>query len=68
MLAMARRMLFEADKRLLGKLAWNMGVKGVLSVERFKRRLKHGSWRDRFQPRPRSAPGPIGEYARKRWL
>jgi gamma-glutamylaminecyclotransferase len=35
---------------------------------RGKRRIKHGSWRDRFQPRPRSAPGPMGEYAKKRWL
>jgi MoaA/NifB/PqqE/SkfB family radical SAM enzyme len=37
-----RRLLFETDKRLLWKLAWNMGVKGVVSVERFKRRLKRG--------------------------
>src|SRR5438876_9236371 len=39
---MARRVLFETDKRLLWKLAWNMGVKGALSVERHKRRLKRG--------------------------
>jgi MoaA/NifB/PqqE/SkfB family radical SAM enzyme len=39
---MARRMLFEADKRLLGKLAWNMGVKGALSVLRHKARLRRG--------------------------
>lgn len=42
-----RRLLFETDKRLLWKLAWNMGVKGVVSVERFKRRLKRG---DVFPP------------------
>jgi MoaA/NifB/PqqE/SkfB family radical SAM enzyme len=42
MLSMAKRMLFEADKRLLGKLAWNMGVKGALSVLRHKARLKRG--------------------------
>lgn len=34
---------------------------------RGKRRLKNGSWRERFAPRPISAPGPIAEYARKRW-
>ena len=39
---MAKRMLFEADKRLLWKLAWNMGVKGGLSVLRHKSRLKRG--------------------------
>src|SRR5438067_4871481 len=42
MLQMAKRMLFEADKRLLGKLAWTMGVKGALSVLRHKARLKRG--------------------------
>ena len=42
MLQMAKRVLFEADKRLLAKLAWNMGVKGSLSVLRHKARLKRG--------------------------
>jgi MoaA/NifB/PqqE/SkfB family radical SAM enzyme len=42
LLKMARRLLFESDKRALWKLAWTMGVKGVLSVERHKRRLKRG--------------------------
>src|SRR6185312_6545387 len=42
LLKMAKRLLLETDKRLLWKLAWNMGVKGVLSVERHKRRLKKG--------------------------
>ncbi|GIW79895.1 MAG: radical SAM protein [Gemmatales bacterium] len=46
-LQMARRMLFETDKRLLWKLFWNMGVKGMLSVEKFKRRLRRG---DVFPP------------------
>src|SRR3989440_769122 len=41
-LRMARRILFETDKRLLWKLAWNMGWKGMLSVEKYKRRLKRG--------------------------
>jgi MoaA/NifB/PqqE/SkfB family radical SAM enzyme len=39
---MTRRLLFETDKRLLWKLFWNMGVRGGLSVQRFKRRLKRG--------------------------
>ncbi len=30
------------DKRLLWKLAWNLGVKGALSIQRFRRRLKRG--------------------------
>ena len=39
---MAKRFLFETDKRLLWKLAWNMGFKGMLSVEKHKQRLKKG--------------------------
>jgi len=39
---MLKRMLLETDKRLLFKLAWNMGLKGMLSVEKHKRRLKKG--------------------------
>src|SRR5690242_21904270 len=39
---MARRLLMETDKRLLWKLAWNMGFKGMLSVEKYKRRLRRG--------------------------
>jgi MoaA/NifB/PqqE/SkfB family radical SAM enzyme len=42
MFQIAKRLLLETDKRLLWKLAWNMGVKGMLSVERHKRRLKRG--------------------------
>src|SRR5207249_12171046 len=42
LLKMAKRLLFETDKRLLLKLAWNMGLKGMLSVEKHKRRLKKG--------------------------
>jgi MoaA/NifB/PqqE/SkfB family radical SAM enzyme len=44
LLKMAKRMLLETDKRLLWKLAWNMGVKGMLSVEAHKRRLKRGEY------------------------
>jgi MoaA/NifB/PqqE/SkfB family radical SAM enzyme len=39
---MAGRLLRETDKRLLWKLAWNMGLGGLLSVERHKRRLRRG--------------------------
>ena len=42
LLQMAKRLVFETDKRLLWKLAWNMGWKGMLSVEKHKRRLKKG--------------------------
>jgi MoaA/NifB/PqqE/SkfB family radical SAM enzyme len=41
-LRMAKRLLFETDKRLLWKLAWNMGWKGMLSVQKHKKRLKKG--------------------------
>ncbi len=41
---MAKRMLLETDKRLLWKLAWNMGYKGLRSVGKHKRRLKRGEF------------------------
>ena len=41
-LGLARRMLTEPDPRALRKLVWNMGVKGVRSVQRYKQRLKRG--------------------------
>jgi MoaA/NifB/PqqE/SkfB family radical SAM enzyme len=41
---LAKRMLLETDKRLLWKLFWNMGFKGMLSVERHKARLKRGEY------------------------
>ena len=43
LLKMAKRLLLETDKRLLWKLVWNFGFKGMLSVERHKRRLKRGA-------------------------
>src|SRR5207248_2295757 len=43
-LKMAKRILFETDKRLLWKLAWNMGWKGMLSVQRHKQRLRRGEF------------------------
>ena len=39
-LRMAKRLLLETDKRLLWKLAWNMGWKGMLSVQKHKPRLQ----------------------------
>lgn len=44
LLKMAKRALFEADKRLLWKLAWNMGWKGMRSVQKHKKRLKRGEY------------------------
>src|SRR5215472_8288644 len=41
-LRMAKRLLLETDKRLLWKLAWNMGWKGMLSVQKHKSRLRRG--------------------------
>src|SRR6266550_2465862 len=43
-LKMAKRILFETDKRLLWKLAWNFGWKGMLSVQKHKARLKRGEF------------------------
>ena len=43
-LQMAKRMLFETNKRLLWKLIWNLGVKGSLSVMRHRRRMKKGQF------------------------
>ncbi len=42
MLQMASRMVRTTDKRALWKFAYNFGFKGMLSVQRFKRRLKKG--------------------------
>ncbi len=38
----AFRMLREPDKKVLWKLLWNFGFKGIRSVQRFKHRLKQG--------------------------
>jgi MoaA/NifB/PqqE/SkfB family radical SAM enzyme len=42
LLQLSRRMLTEVDSRLLWKFAYNFGFKGMLSVERYKARLKKG--------------------------
>ncbi len=41
---LAFRILRTTDPRLLWKFAWNFGFKGMLSVEKFKRRLKRGEY------------------------
>src|SRR5882762_5094546 len=41
---LAYRVLATADTRCLWKFAWNFGVKGMLSVEKFKRRIKRGEY------------------------
>ena len=38
------RTLRSANKRCLAKFCWNFGVKGLLSVEKFKRRIKRGEY------------------------
>jgi MoaA/NifB/PqqE/SkfB family radical SAM enzyme len=43
-LRMAKRLLMETDKRLLWKLAYNFGYKGMRSVQKHKRRLKRGEF------------------------
>ncbi|HNQ89426.1 MAG TPA: radical SAM protein [Verrucomicrobiota bacterium] len=43
---MVLRLLFRTvrtvDRRCLARFCWNFGVKGVVAIERFKRRLKRG--------------------------
>jgi len=41
---LATRILRTTDKRSLWKLAWNFGLKGMLSVEKFKRRIRRGEY------------------------
>ena len=43
-LRMAKRLLLETDKRLLWKLAWNAGFKGIRSIQKHKQRLKRGEF------------------------
>ena len=43
-LKMAKRFLFETDKRLVWKLAWNLGWKGMRSVQKHKSRMKKGEF------------------------
>ena len=43
-LKMAKRLLMETDKRLLWKAAWNLGFRGMRSVQKHKKRLKRGEF------------------------
>ena len=43
-LRMAKRVLFETNKRLLWKLVWNMGFKATRSVMLHKKRMKKGQF------------------------
>jgi MoaA/NifB/PqqE/SkfB family radical SAM enzyme len=43
-LKMAKRLLLETDKRLLWKLAYNLGFKGMRSVQLHKKRMKQGEF------------------------
>ncbi len=43
-LRMAKRLLLETDKRLLWKLIYSAGWKGMWSVLKHKARLKKGSF------------------------
>lgn len=47
LLPLARRVLTETDPKVLRKLVFNFGIRGIRSVERYKRRLRHG---DHFPP------------------
>ena len=42
MLKLGYRMVRSTDLRLLWKIGWNFGFKGMRSVQRFKKRLKQG--------------------------
>ena len=44
LLQMSKRMLATTDKRLLWKLVYNFGYKGMRSVQRFKKRIKKGDY------------------------
>ena len=42
--ALVFRTLRSANKRCIAKFCWNFGVKGMLSVEKFKRRIRRGEY------------------------
>ena len=44
LLPLARRVLTETDPKVVRKFVYNFGVKGLWSVEKFKRRLKRGEY------------------------
>jgi len=42
LIPLAKRLLTEADPKVIGKFVYNFGFKGIRSVEKYKRRLKNG--------------------------
>jgi MoaA/NifB/PqqE/SkfB family radical SAM enzyme len=44
LLPLARRVLTETDPKVVRKFVYNFGVKGLWSVEKFKRRLRRGEY------------------------
>ncbi|OHE88998.1 MAG: radical SAM protein, partial [Verrucomicrobia bacterium RIFCSPLOWO2_12_FULL_64_8] len=42
LIPLARRVLTEADPKVVGKFVYNFGIKGIRSVELYKRRLRRG--------------------------
>ncbi len=44
LLPMAKRLLTETDQRLLWKLAWNFGFRGMQAIVKHKRRLRRGEF------------------------
>ena len=41
---MLKRLLFKTDKKCLYKFVYNLGIKGAISFNRFKKRLKRGEF------------------------
>lgn len=41
---LASRIISTTDKRLLMKMAWNFGYKGMRSVQKYKKRMKQGEY------------------------
>lgn len=44
LIPLARRVLMETDPKVVGKFVYNLGVKGIRSVELYKRRLRRGEF------------------------
>jgi hypothetical protein len=42
--ALVTRIVRTTDLRLLWRFCWNFGVKGLISVEKFKRRIRRGEY------------------------
>ena len=51
---LALRILSSTSPRCIGKFLWNFGVKGIVSIERFKRRMKKGEFFPPFFTSPSS--------------